>query len=279
MLRLVIALFAFAVLSPALAAESYDNCTGTISTLPTTISTQGTWCLKANRVTSITTGSAITIAASNVTIDCNHFRISGVAGGAGTNAYGILGSNRLGVTVRNCTVSGFLEGIRVAGTAAGAVIEHNRLEQNTDVGITVAGSGHLVAFNRILDTGGRPASTRTDGIVSTAVQSQITDNAVIGMTVTANGGEVVGISSTGNACEIGRNYITGLVPDDTGKATGIRTATSSASSIHRNQILSSPDVNGTAILAGAGTQCGNNNHSGWDSGVVGCTDAGGNFGN
>lgn len=280
MLRPVIALLALTWLSPASAAESYDNCTGTIVSLPATISTPGTWCLKADRTTSITSGAAITIATNNVTVDCNHFRITNLpAGGATTNAYGILGSNRLGVSIRNCAVRGFLEGIRVAGTASGAQITNNRLEANRDVGVSIAGSGHLVAFNRILDTGGRPSSTQTDGIYSTAVQSQITDNAVIGADVTALNGVVVGITSNGGATEVARNFISGLVPSPDGTAYGIRTGNSAGSSIHRNQLLSSPGVAGTAISSGAGNQCGNNSHTGWDSGVVGCTDAGGNFGN
>lgn len=278
MLRPVIAILALIWLSPALAGESYDNCTGTIGTLPATISTPGTWCLKADRATTITTGAAITIATNNVNIDCNNFRITNIPAGT-TSAYGILGSNRLNVAVRNCTVVGFLQGIRVAGTAFGAVIEHNRLVSNTDVGITIGGSGHLVAFNRILDTGGLPASPQTDGIMSTAVRSQITDNAIIGMTVTASDGDVVGISSTGNATEIARNFISGLVSPAGGDAFGIRTGTSIAGSIHRNQLLAFPHAYGTAITSGPGNQCGNNSHSNWDSGVVGCTDAGGNFGN
>ncbi|HEY0661023.1 MAG TPA: hypothetical protein VGD21_06870 [Lysobacter sp.] len=64
---------------PVQAAESYDNCTGFIETLPATISTQGTWCLKHDVGTAITEGNAVTIAANNVTLDCNDFKIGGLA--------------------------------------------------------------------------------------------------------------------------------------------------------------------------------------------------------
>ena len=37
-----------ALAAPAHAAESYDSCTGTISTLPATLTTQGTWCLQGD---------------------------------------------------------------------------------------------------------------------------------------------------------------------------------------------------------------------------------------
>ena len=281
MLRPILGLLAFTLLSPttALAAESYDNCTGTIAALPATISTQGTWCLATNLSTAINAGAAITVTTNNVTIDCNDFRIGGLGAGPTTDAVGILINNQLNATVRNCGVRGFLTGIRVSGTAFGALLEHNRLDQNTDAGITLEGSGHLVRFNRIIDTGGRPASTQTDGIASTAEEVQITDNSIIGMTVTENEGDVVGISSFGNASEVARNYITGLVADDTGEPFGISAGLSAAGSIHRNQILAFPDNNGTAIVSGADNQCSNNNLTGWDSGIVGCTDAGGNFGN
>jgi hypothetical protein len=280
MLRPIIGLLAFTLFSPAHAAESYDNCTGTIASLPTTISTQGTWCLKTNLATAINVGAAITIATNNVTIDCNDFRVGGLSAGLTTDAVGILIDNRHNAVVRNCGIRGFLEGIRVSGTSSGALLERNRFDGNTAAGITLGGDGHAVHFNRIIDTGGRPASNRTDGILSTATNTQITDNAIIGMTVTADEGDVVAISSFGNASEVARNYIANLVPDNTGNAFGIDAGASAASSIHRNQLLSFPGVNGIAIQAAGDTnQCGNNSHMGWDSGIVGCLDAGGNFGN
>jgi len=279
MLRLIIGLLAFALALPAQAAHSYDNCTGTIASLPATINSQGTWCLKAHLNTSITSGAAITVATNNVVIDCNDFRIGGLNGGVSTNAIGILISSRLNTVVRNCGVRGFYDGLRVTGTSAGTVIEYNRLDQNTHGGIVVAGTGQLVHFNRVVDTGGRPGSTQTEGIRSTATQSQIVDNAVVGMTVTALTGNVLGIISYGHACEVARNYVTGLIPGEDGGAFGISAGSSAGSSIHRNQLLNHPGVIGTAIVAQSGNQCGNNSHTGWDSGIVGCYDAGGNVGN
>ena len=75
---------AAAMLPPAsaLAAESYDNCTGFIDSLPATVSTQGTWCLRANLSTAMASGDAIAVAANNVTLDCNDFKIGGLAAGA-----------------------------------------------------------------------------------------------------------------------------------------------------------------------------------------------------
>src|SRR6185369_2787721 len=72
----------------ASAAESYDNCTGFITTLPAVITTQGTWCLKQDLATAITSGNAITINTGNVTIDCNDFKLGGMSAGLATQAIG-----------------------------------------------------------------------------------------------------------------------------------------------------------------------------------------------
>src|SRR5690606_24652633 len=78
-----------AATQPARAAQSYDACTGFIDSVPATISTQGVWCLRKDLSTNITSGNAITIATNNVTIDCNDFKLGGLAAGNGSNAFGI----------------------------------------------------------------------------------------------------------------------------------------------------------------------------------------------
>src|SRR4249920_1444376 len=80
------------------AAQSYDNCTGFITSLPATISTQGTWCLKQDLATAVTTGSAILINTNNVTIDCNDFKLGGLGAGLATLANGIYSLNRVNAT-------------------------------------------------------------------------------------------------------------------------------------------------------------------------------------
>ena len=69
------------------AAQSYDNCTGFITSVPAVISTQGTWCLKQDLATAIASGNAISVNANNVTLDCNDFKLGGLAAGAGTVAF------------------------------------------------------------------------------------------------------------------------------------------------------------------------------------------------
>src|SRR5688500_13664955 len=240
MIRLLLLLLGCALVAPVQAAESYDNCTGVITSLPATLSTQGTWCLQDNVSTSISTGAAITVAANNITIDCNDFKVGGLAAGDATNAVGISGNNVLNLTVRHCGIRGFMDGIRLSGTASGALIEHNRFDSNTSSGINIAGSNHQVIFNRIIDTGGRPESVASNGILAPASESQTTDNSIVGMTATDINGHVTGVTSTGSASEVARNFVAGLVRPSLGGATGIETGAAINSSIHRNQLLNGP---------------------------------------
>src|SRR5690349_10351056 len=123
----VFALLGPALPSPAHAAQSYDNCTGFIDSVPATVSTPGTWCLRHDANTAITSGTAITIATNNVTIDCNDFKLGGLAAGAGTATNGLYANTRFNVTVRHCNVRGFKYGIYFTN-GGGHLIEDNSLD-------------------------------------------------------------------------------------------------------------------------------------------------------
>ena len=141
----------------ALAAESYDNCAGYIDALPVNINTQGVWCLRQDVATGIGSGAAITIATNNVTIDCNHFKIGGLAAGAGTKATGILASSRTNAVIRHCNVRGFNIGAYLSGS--GHVVEDNRFNNNYVTGVLVEGDGSVVRRNLVAVTGGSTIST------------------------------------------------------------------------------------------------------------------------
>ena len=144
---------------PARAAESYDNCTGFIDTVPAVVGTQGVWCLRAHQVAPITTGAAITVNTNNVTIDCNGFRLSNLPADPPSTLRGILAINRRNVTVRNCNVQGFHIGIHLSGSnSGGALVEDNLLDGNLYTGISVNGSDNLIRRNHVISTGGAPNS-------------------------------------------------------------------------------------------------------------------------
>src|SRR5690606_34221996 len=149
----------------ARAAESYDNCSGFITSLPAVVSSQGVWCLRKDLSTGIGSGNAITIATNNVTIDCNGFRVGGLAAGPASTARGIQAQGRSNLSVRHCNIRGFRVAIEFDG-GAGHLVEHNRLDSNLYAGIDITESARNVTVrnNSIYDTGGAPGLVRVIAI-------------------------------------------------------------------------------------------------------------------
>src|SRR5690606_2079945 len=144
--------------------------------LPAVITRQGEWCLRKDLNTAITSGNAITISANNVTVDCNNFKVGGLAGGDNSTALGILATDRQNAIVRRCNVRGFSFGIAIRG-GAGHLVEDNRLDNNLFMGIEVSGDNGLIRNNRVFDTGGERQIAY--GIVSGG--ADVIDNIVSGV--------------------------------------------------------------------------------------------------
>ena len=241
----------------ARAAQSYDNCTGFIDSVPTTIGKAGAWCLRKDVSTANTSGAAITINANNVTIDCNDFKVGGLVAGDGSLANGIYADNRQNVTVRHCNVRGFYRGIHLTG-GAGHLVEDNRLDNNLHTGIYVSGDNTLVQRNRVFDTGGSPGNNYASGITSTA---DTLDNTVSGVFVdpTINTYSVsAGIDALGKGTAVHGNRVRGLVVAGTGIARGIL-STASGITIDGNQVTAGSTTAGYGILGGWDAACSNNN--------------------
>lgn len=207
----------------ALAAESYDNCTGFIAALPAVINTQGTWCLDKDLATAIASGNAISIETNNVTIDCNDFKVGNLAAGVGTTTIGIRSTGRLNHVVRNCNVRGFHTGISLT-EGGGHVVEDNRVEASRAGGIVVAGAGSSIRRNLVADTGGaQPASPTTVAITGFS-NVTIVDNTVVNAFLTDQALEshvVAGIASLYSVAPVERNIVNGLDAMGIGAATGI----------------------------------------------------------
>ena len=249
----------------ALAAESYDNCTGFIDSVPATISTQGVWCLRKNVSTAIESGYAISITANNVTIDCNDFKIGGLGGGIGTSTYGVYASDRANTVVRRCNIRGFYYGTMLSGS--GHVVEENRFDGNTYAAIWVQGDGSTVRNNEVRDTGGSAFTTGSAiGIVAYDGVDLI-GNTVSGVAPSAyNGnGHAYGILSRGYAAggsAIG-NRVRGLAPEGTGLAYGIYNEGSS------RMILRGNDVAGVGSPGSVGLYCEDNRATSRDNVISG----------
>jgi len=274
---------ALSLLAPdkAQAAQSYDNCTGYILSLPAVISTQGTWCLNKDVTTAIASGNAITINTNNVTIDCNDFKIGGLAAGVGTSTIGIFSQDHLNATIRHCNVRGFLRGIHLAGSSGGGhAVEDNRFDNNTFVGLQVEGDGSVVRRNRVFDTGGSTVAGDTDanGVV-TAYSVDILDNTISGvMPKTGGGGNAFGIIMSSNPSgRIIGNGVHGLVKDGIGSAYGIFGAGTDRITLRDN------DVVGDGLAGSIGLDCTSahggardNVITGFGTALFACTDSGGN---
>ena len=271
-LALAAAVFAGALLAstPAAAAESYDNCTGFIDSLPATVSTQGVWCLRKNVSMNLTTGTAINVTVNNVTIDCNDFKVGGLAAGPTTQAFGIVASGRMNTTVRRCGVRGFNRGIWLDGS--GHLVEDNRLDANTYGGIIVSGDGNRIVGNRVIDTGGGPLAV-SSGIHASG---DVVDNAVDAVFATGDNTSPFGIVATELGAEISGNRVRGLVATGTGKAIG-QQASGVAQVIAGNRVAG-PAGNGTGILAsGAASFCKDNVVYGFQTTYSSCDTSAGNL--
>jgi len=266
--------------SPRAQAETYNTCTGFITSVPTIVSTQGTWCLKQDLATAITSGAAITINTNNVTIDCNNFKLGGLAAGIGTSADGIDATDRANVTVRHCNIRGFFYGLKFIGSnSAGHAVEDNRFDSNTYVGLFVQGDGSVVQRNRVFNSGQTTIHANAYGIAS-ADSVDIFDNTVSDVIGTVGGdGYVVGIQTQNNPSgRILRNGVRGVLRDGIGQALGIDNfGASDRITVAEN------DVVGDTSSGSIGIRCVNSNGrakdnvvNGFPTGINACGDAGGN---
>jgi hypothetical protein len=223
----------------------------------------------------------MTIAASDVTVDCRGFIINGSPAGAATMALGIYGNDRTGVAVRNCTISGFLYGIRFDGSGLGysVLVEDNVVEGNTAVGISVHADASTVRHNSVFNTGGSTISPPAEGI-ETFGTVQVAGNTVSGVHALAGSNDVAsGIFVGSNpALSLSGNTVMDLVPDGNGWAYGIYID---------NQLAEPVALSGNKVTGPAGTGWGvycannaaiasNNPVTGFQTSIVGCSDGGGN---
>jgi len=259
------------------AATSYDNCSGFITSVPAVINAPGTWCLKQSVNTAITSGAAITIAADNVTLDCNDFKLDGQAAGTSTLASGVSASNRLNAKVRHCIVRGFYIGVFLTGS--GHLVEDNRLDKNRFTGLEVHGDGSVLRRNQVYATGGSPLNAKAYGIV-TLGSVDILDNKVTTVRATTGlGGDALGISTDGNSDgSIVDNRIIFIFEDaPAGHGYGISNANSDRISVRSNVVEAGAQHGIELSCANANGRASNNLLDIAAQSIVGCTDAGGNY--
>lgn len=266
--------------TPARAAQSYDNCTGFVDSVPATISTQGTWCLRKDLSTGLTSGNAITISANNVTLDCNDFKLGGLAAGTASLAFGVSSPvdqagqaiEKFNATVRRCNIRGFLAGVRLVGH--GHVVEDNRLDNNLLYGIACVGCS--VRRNQVMDTGGLiyegAGYDTATGIFTNG--SDVVDNLVEGVFAAAAVTVVRGISFTHPGQVARGNTVRGLEyagGAGGGHAIGISSSFSTGRLIEGNFISAEDVTLGSSVaISGGGSACIDNTVYNYVTATQGC---------
>lgn len=260
-------------------AETYNTCAGFITSVPAVITTQGTWCLKQDLSTAMTTGSAITINANNVTIDCNDYKLGDLAAGLGTATAGIYAANRLNLTVRHCNIRGFLRGVFFTGSNGGGfAIEDNRFDGNTSFGLQVEGDGSVIQRNRVFDTGGANFLSEAYGMYTTG-SVEILDNTVSGVVATSGtNGNAYGIyADTNPESSISGNRVLRLVKAGTGATRGIYSLGSDHIAMHNNDVFGDSSANSIGLRCTSSSGSAKDNVvSGFLAGISNCSNDGGN---
>jgi nitrous oxidase accessory protein NosD len=229
------------------AAQSYDNCTGFITSLPATITTQGTWCLNADLTTAITSGNAITVAANNVTIDCNDFKLGGLAAGAGTQTLGVYADTRDNLTIRRCNIRGFYSGTYLIN-GSGHLVEDNRFNSNTYLSIGVASNRSIIRRNLVIATGGSSVTGTSVGIASQG-SVDVLDNTINGVTASGTNNDAYGIQTFNNPDgSISGNRVRGVVKAGTGITYGIYSSGSGRITLRSNDVVGDGSAGGIGLL-------------------------------
>ena len=167
-------------------AVSAAACT-TISSLPFTINASGKYCLSGDLSYSANAGSAIVISAGNVLLDLQGYTISG--GGTVASAIGTSGNHR-SITVRNGTVKGFRDAIRlgsISDTTSDSVVENLRLQDCQSVAIDVSGNGNIIRNNQVVNTREQSfTDSGTSGIAVAGSSNAILNNDIVDTIAAAN---------------------------------------------------------------------------------------------
>jgi hypothetical protein len=191
----------FLLSAPQVRAET-TQCTA-ITSLPTTISTQGIYCLTGNLATNLASGNAIEITVNNVSIDMNGFKLGNLAAGAGTTALGIFADQRKNITIRNGTIRGFLFGIwldDISPFTASYVISNNQVVSTggstvspSAWGIFVAGPGARLINNDITAVVAQGGNSDSFGIVLGLSANSVVEGNRVSDISSSPGGDSFGI--------------------------------------------------------------------------------------
>jgi nitrous oxidase accessory protein NosD len=218
------------------AAAETTICTQ-ITSIPWTISTPGVYCLDSDFNVALSSGAAITIGASNVTLDMNRHVLSNLGAATGNTAYGISVSQQKNVVIKNGSVLGFYLGVGLFDsspytTTQGNLIQDIAAERNTTFAMYIEGQSNVAYHNRVTQTGG---SSGAIGIIVIGPDNVVRNNEVIGTgSTTVDGIAIYGYSSTGLIVE--DNRVSGVASPVSSVSDGIYFYGSSHAVIRNNSV-------------------------------------------
>ncbi len=194
--------FTLAVLALLLCTLAAARAQTVITSLPYTITASGLYVLNNNLNGSQTSGSLITINASNVTIDFQNHYIAGAVGNTAQTTFGVYANERSNLTIKNGTIAYCNKGIELDGNGSATTnsvnhqIENMRVTYCYYLGIQIsAGPGSRVANCQISQTGFSGAGSAF-GIFITGDGVTVQSNVV--SIVTASGNGSLALYTTGN---------------------------------------------------------------------------------
>jgi len=185
----------------------------TITSLPYTISSSGMYLLASDLQFPLGSGDAITVNASNVTIDFGgHSLSTPTHKTTSPTSYGIYADNQSAITVTNGEINGFVFGIYFSYTS-GAVVNGGHLVEkmrlvNCGYGIHQGvGQGSVFQFNQIRVTSG-------EGFAGISLDSSVGDRISDNVISSYYNGQVhlsIGIQSTGSNSTVGNYFFNNLI--------------------------------------------------------------------
>jgi hypothetical protein len=204
-------------------ASAKESCRA-IAALPATITEPGRHCLTADLRSRFDRGAAITVTADWVTLDLQGHRLIGEKHGPTA----IEAVDRRGITIRDGTIAGFGDGIRLAGRRSGYhLVEDLDIQGILGVAVWLEGQQNIVRHNHL--TGITPRSAaKAGGIVVHGPLPRILSN-----DITVAGGTGVEVSRADGAI-VEANILTGK--SGPVEATGVRVVSGSNVLVLHNEL-------------------------------------------
>ena len=171
-----------------------ENTCRVIDALPHEITEPGRYCLRTHLITPSSDGAAITISASDVSLDLRGFSITSTVRDTRKRVVGILARDQKNITIQRGKIEGFRYGVLItdsAAVSAGHQISRLLVSESTAAGISVTGASSTIEDNTVSRTGG--GGSYAAGISYSGSLGRIRRNWVLHTFSTARGGYAAGI--------------------------------------------------------------------------------------